>query len=450
MSLGPEGKAVDFNHHTATGVPLGQGFSIADISTAGLLFEPGPNHDERLAVVLKVHRQGGNALLVSGSVLLRALAEMPHALDAQGVQGLQELLRQELQSFTRLCEQANVRRDHMLAARYAMCTALDEAASSKAWGGGDESTTGVWSTQALLNTFHGENQGGKTVFLLMGRLANSSSEHMDVLELMHHILSLGFMGDYRVQTDGHRMIETIRYRLFTMVSGSREPVPRDLSPRWRGLTPGKFQVLHTLPVWLSASVLSLVLFGQFGWYKYQVLTRVFDVEQHAQAVAQWQLAAAPVALHALGLADILSDEIVSGRIQVTESDGRSLVVFKGDGMFAGGLLQLSAVSRASIEKVAEALNDVPGKVRVVGHTDNEPITKGQDAIANNQVLSEKRAQVVSQVLINKGVDPSRLVTVGMGDTEPLASNDTLVGRAINRRVAIEVLSSAELATNTKK
>lgn len=157
-----------------------------------------------------------------------------------------------------------------------------------------------------------------------------------------------------------------------------------------------------------------------------------------------------MALHALGLADILSDEIVSGRIQVTESDGRSLVVFKGDGMFAGGLLQLSAVSRASIEKVAEALNDVPGKVRVVGHTDNEPITKGQDAIANNQVLSEKRAQVVSQVLINKGVDPSRLVTVGMGDTEPLASNDTLVGRAINRRVAIEVLSSAELATNTKK
>jgi len=427
-----------------------QGLLISDLSTVGMLFEPGPNHDERLFVVRKVRELGGNALLEAASVLLRALAEMPQALNAQGVDGLQELLRQELQSFTRLCEQANVRRDHMLAARYALCTALDEAASSKSWGGGDEASTGVWSTQALLNTFHGESQGGKTVFLLIGRLANSPSEHMDVLELMHHILSLGFMGDYRVQADGHRMIETIRHRLFTMVSASREPVPRDLSPRWRGVTPGKLQVLHTLPVWLSASVLSLVLFGQFGWYKYQMLTRVSDVEQHAQAVTQWQLAAAPMATGALGLAEILADEISNGRVQVDESEGRSVVVFKGDGMFSGGLTQLSATSRSTIEKVAEALNDVSGKVRVVGHTDNEPITKGQDAIPNNQVLSEKRAQVVSQVLTSKGVDPSRLVTVGMGDTVPLASNDTPAGRAMNRRVAIEVLSSAELTANTKK
>jgi len=451
MSLGPEGKAVDFNHrHAPAGAQVGQGFSIADMSTLGLLFESGPNHDERLAAVLKVREEGGNALLAAASVLLRALAEMPHTLDAHGVQGLQELLSQELQSFTRLCEQANARRDHMLATRYALCTALDEAASSKPWGGGDEATTGVWSTQALLNTFHGESQGGKTVFLLIGRLANSPSEHMNVLELMHHILSLGFMGDYRVQADGHRMIETIRHRLFTLVSGSREPVPRDLSPRWRGVTPGKFQVLHTLPVWLSASVLSLVLFGQFGWYKYQVLTRVSDVEQHAQAVTQWQLAAAPVAVKPLGLAEILAEEVASERVKVEESEGRSLIVFKGDGMFSGGILQLSAASRATIEKVAEALNDVPGKVRVVGHTDNEPITKGQDVIPSNQVLSEKRAQVVSQVLTDKGVDPSRIVSVGVGETEPLASNDTVAGRAMNRRVAIEVLNSAALATNTKK
>jgi type VI secretion system protein ImpK len=451
MSQGSQEKSADINQHMPMRMTSGNEISIADTSTVGLVFEPGPNHDERLAMVLQTREQGGNALLEAASVLLRALAEMPQALDAQGVQGLQELLRQELQSFTRLCEQANVRRDHMLAARYTLCTALDESASAKPWGGGDAASTGVWSTQALLNTFHGESQGGKTVFLLIGRLANSPNEHMDVLELMHHVLSLGFMGDYRVQADGHRMIETIRHRLFTMVSGSREPVPRDLSPRWRGVTPGKFQVLHTLPVWLSASVLSLVLFGQFGWYKYQVLTRVSDVEQHAQAVAQWQLASvAPMTSGALGLADVLADEITNGRVQVTEGEGRSTVVFKGDGMFSGGLTQLSATSRSTIEKVAEALNDVPGKVRVVGHTDNEPITKGQDVIPNNQVLSEKRAQAVSQVLTGKGVDPSRIVSVGMGDTVPLASNDTAAGRALNRRVAIEVLSSSELATNTKK
>ena len=455
MSQGSQEKLVDFNQSMSIGDWAGQDHSTADLSTVGLLFELGPNHDERLALLLEVREQGGNTLLEAASVLLRSLAEMPQALDAQGVQGLQELFRQELQSFTRLCEQSNVRRDHMLAARYALCTALDESASSKPWGGGDAASTGVWSTQALLNTFHGESQGGKTVFLLIGRLANSPKEHMAVLELMHHILSLGFMGDYRVQADGHRMIETIRHRLFTMVSGNREPLSRDLSPHWRGVRPGKFQVLHTLPVWLSASVLSIVLFGQFGWYKYQLLMRVSDVQQHAQAVAQLKLqltqaATAPASSGALGLTDILADEITNGRVQVTEGEGRSVILFKGDGMFSGGLTQLSPASRSMIEKVADALNDVPGRVRVVGHTDNEQITKGQNAIANNPVLSEKRALAVSQVLTGKGVDPSRIVTVGMGDTVPLVSNDKASGRALNRRVVIEVLSSSELLTNTKK
>lgn len=449
MSMESEEAAAAVEHRPPTASPLKQEVSVPETTAADLMFEPGPNHDERLAVVLKVRAQGGNALLEAASVLLRALAEMPHELDERGVKGLQALLSQELQSFTRLCEQANVRRDHMLAARYALCTALDEAASLKPWGGGDKDNTGAWSTQALLNTFHGESKGGETVFLLLGRLANSPNEHMDVLELFHHILSLGFMGDYRVQNDGHRLFETIRHRLFTMVSSGREPVPRELSPRWRGVAAGKLQVLHSLPVWLSASVLGLVLFGQFGWYKYQTLTRVADVEQHAQAVAQWQLAATQESSQALSLSEILADEIASGRVKVEEAQGRAMVVFKGDGMFAGGLARLSPASLATIEKVAVALNDVPGQVRVVGHTDNEPITKAQDAIPNNQVLSEKRAQVVSQVLSSKGVDTSRLVTVGMGDTVPLASNNTAAGRAMNRRVTIEVLSSSGVAMPTK-
>jgi len=99
--------------------------------------------------------------------------------------------------------------------------------------------------------------------------------------------------------------------------------------------------------------------------------------------------------------------------------------------------KLSPPSTLLLNKVGEALAQVGGQVRVIGHTDNVAISR--DGFANNQVLSEKRAQSVAQVLMAKGVDSTRLQVAGMGDKQPVASNDSPQGRALNRRVEIEVL-----------
>ena len=407
----------------------------------GLQFEPGPTHDERLAKVLQAIEDNRNAFLEAASVLLRTLAELPRELDAQGVRGLHTLLTQEVQTFTRLCEQANLRRDHMLAVRYVLCTALDEAISQKPWAGGGEGQTGVWSTQALLNQFHGENHGGRTVFLLIGRLANAPDEHLQVLELIHHVLSLGFMGDYRVQADGHRMMETIRHRLYTMVAAKREPVPRELSTHWQGVGQGKFKLLRSIPVWVSASVLGLALFAQFSWYKYQLMAQGAAVQQRVESLARLQPPPSAPARQPLqlNLATLLRTEIAQGRVKVEEADDRAQVVVTGDGMFAGGLDQLSPSYLATLDKVAAALRQVGGTVRVIGHTDNLPIAT--PAVPNNQVLSEKRAQSVVALFQSKGLAASRLQAVGKGDTQPIATNASATGRAANRRVEIEVLAS---------
>lgn len=71
-----------------------------------------------------------------------------------------------------------------------------------------------------------------------------------------------------------------------------------------------------------------------------------------------------------------------------------------------------------------------GEIIIIGHTDS------QGPETYNQKLSEKRAQVVADYLVNKGV-PSELLTVnGMGETQPIADNATLEGRALNRRVEV--------------
>jgi type VI secretion system protein ImpK len=419
------------------------GVSIQDTG-GNLVFEPGPTHDARLVAVLMAIEQKRNPFLEASSVLLRSLAELPRELNVEGARGLHTLLTQELQTYTRLCEQANLRRDHMLATRYALCTALDEAISQKPWAGGVAGATGMWSTQALLNQFHGEGEGGETVFLLIGRMANAPDEHMPVLEVIHHLLSLGFMGNYRVKPDGHRMIETIRHRLYTMVAASREPVARELSPHWQGVGQGKFKLLRSVPVWVSASVLGLVLFGQFSWFKYQLLTKASVVRKDIEALAKLQPVRKAVNMN---LTQLLQAEIAQGRVRVDENDQRALVVFKGDGMFSGGLDRLSPASLSILDKVASALQQVGGMVRVIGHTDSQPIATPQ--FPNNMVLSEKRAQSVLQVLKAKGVDASRLQAIGKGDTQPVNSANTDVARAANRRVEIEVLAAGAASATPK-
>ena len=73
------------------------------------------------------------------------------------------------------------------------------------------------------------------------------------------------------------------------------------------------------------------------------------------------------------------------------------------------------------------------KMEFSGHTDNV----GDDT--NNMLLSQQRADAIRYYLIQQGIDPSRIISVGKGENEPLESNQTETGRRKNRRVEIKVL-----------
>ena len=69
-------------------------------------------------------------------------------------------------------------------------------------------------------------------------------------------------------------------------------------------------------------------------------------------------------------------------------------------------------------------------VVVAGHTDSD------GRASTNQALSERRANAVKAILIEKGIDAKRIKTVFKGENEPIATNDTEEGKAKNRRVEI--------------
>lgn len=112
-------------------------------------------------------------------------------------------------------------------------------------------------------------------------------------------------------------------------------------------------------------------------------------------------------------------------------------------LFEPGGTRVNPSARAMLMAMAKLVNTLPNYIRVEGHTDNIPAGRG----ISNWQLSSTRAANIAQVLVDQGgVDPHRLSAIGYADNRPIADNNTLAGRAKNRRVEIVLLSRRYEAT----
>ena len=116
------------------------------------------------------------------------------------------------------------------------------------------------------------------------------------------------------------------------------------------------------------------------------------------------------------------------------NNGQNLTVtLSQDILFGVDSSAVSVASQSDLRAVSQSLNNYPNTtVNVIGHTDSTG-----DA-AYNVGLSQRRAQAVASVLVNSGVSGSRVVAIGRGEDQPVASNQTADGRAKNRRVEIVI------------
>lgn len=104
--------------------------------------------------------------------------------------------------------------------------------------------------------------------------------------------------------------------------------------------------------------------------------------------------------------------------------------------FSTASVIVGAKSQAALDEIAKAALSCPGVLRVEGHTDSV----GRAGF--NVVLSRRRAEAVREALITRGVPADRLVAEGMGSRDPVATNQTSDGRALNRRIEIRTVRAS--------
>jgi chemotaxis protein MotB len=141
----------------------------------------------------------------------------------------------------------------------------------------------------------------------------------------------------------------------------------------------------------------------------------------------------------------LQQQVAAGQAHVSRLQNAVAYTVNSDLLFPSGSWQMSARGKDIIAKLAQKLAPTAtAKLDIKGYTDNAPIGPAlkRQGIASNQELSQRRADDVKQFLISQGVNPQLISAEGLGDSDPVASNNTSRGRAQNRRVVISVVPSA--------
>jgi type VI secretion system protein ImpK len=338
---------------------------------------------------------------------------------------------EEVRAFEDRARQANVPSEDVLAARYALCTTLDEAVLNTPWG-----AQSAWAGQSLLVTFHREAQGGEKFFQILDRLLTEAQRYLGVLELYYACLAVGFEGRYRLEERGGQRLSDIRRDLYQRIERLRGAAEPELSPHWKGVEDRRNVVVRTVPLWVVAVACIAVLIVTWIWLNAHLSARAAPIQATLANVGlERPQAPAQVATPPSGLAGFLAPQIARHLVAVQEQGDRTLITITVPGLFASGSARVDPRYDALVHDIGAALNKVPGRIIVTGHTDDQPVRSFQ--FHDNYELSRARAQTVTQLLKQDIQDAGRIDSAGKGDSDPLYKPvDLPENRARNRRVEI--------------
>jgi len=231
-------------------------------------FSAGPA--ERIQV-----QQGLNPLVSSAATLLALVSKLRMTMQHANVPDLHKRLTEEIKTFERVTRSAGISGDSVLAARYLLCSVMDEVVLNTPWG-----ASSGWSQRTLLSLFHQETSGGEKCFLILQRLLETPGTHLDLLELYYLCLSLGFQGKYRVMPRGNEQLEQIRDNLYHTIESHRPGWERELSPHWEGTVKPQEYLKNYIPLWVFASVVLAILVLTYSGFRYWMYQETSPVAEY--------------------------------------------------------------------------------------------------------------------------------------------------------------------------
>lgn len=376
-----------------------------------------------------------NPMLKAAGPLLLLLGRLRASLSSAPATQMIGQVGETIEAFEHEVRAAGASPEQTRTAKYILCAFADDIVQNIP--GEDRH---VWTQYSMLSRFFGERTGGVRFFEELERAKRDPSVNYDLLELMHACLALGFEGIHRTSAGGAANLQMIQRSLFETLRRVKQPEP-ELSPRWQGQALVSRLAGFRIPVWSVAAVAAVAVLGLYF---------IFRALLGGNAEAS---ASALLAVHPKGELSIVRKVFAKPppplpppaqqpkicatvRPPITCQVTPNLIIVRlvDITLFEPGQAVVRDEFRPLIERIAAVLNEEGGAIKVVGHTDSQPIRTAR--FSSNQQLSLERAKAVGELLKTRLNRKERISIEGKGPDTPIASNATPEGRAKNRRVEI--------------
>jgi len=187
-----------------------------------------------------------NALIRAAGPLLMSAIQLKSTLSNSDPNAVRKRMSDEMRAFDQNAKNFGVSISQTNAARYMLCTFVDEVVMTTPWG----SQSG-WSSRSLLSEFYGETFGGEKIFTVIDRAQREPRKNSLLLELAYIILSLGFEGQYRVRKGGQ--LKSIQDNLYYSLRQEKKVAEKTLSENWRGEEGTRSdRLMKLVPLWMIA------------------------------------------------------------------------------------------------------------------------------------------------------------------------------------------------------
>jgi type VI secretion system protein ImpK len=395
-----------------------------------------------------------NPIMRAAGPLLQLLGRLRVALLRASFASLMEQVADAVKFFEKDIRSAGISEQQANTAKYILCATADDIVQHI-----PTEDRHVWAQYSMLSRFFGERVGGVRFFEILDRLKTDPLANYPVLELQHACLALGFQGMHRASAAGPAGLQVIQRNLYELLRQVRPRVMRDLSPHWRGQALAGRRTRISIPVWLVASVVAALLFAGFITLRTWLTSGseagaklAFSLHPSDKIELKRKIIAPPppppppppspeparlTQLQRIRAA--LAAEKTPCKMTADQTAAFIVIRVCNLILFESGKATVLDAFKPVAARLTATLEKEPGKIRIVGHTDNTPISGTR--FPSNYVLSLERAKAVAAVIKQGLSDPTRLDVEGKAADTPIDTNATPEGRANNRRVEISIARS---------
>ncbi|MDP2801277.1 MAG: type IVB secretion system protein IcmH/DotU, partial [Phreatobacter sp.] len=219
-----------------------------------------------------------DTLAAAAGPLLLLAAKLRESVENADVAALRREIVDQARRFEERAVRFGARAGDISAARYVLCSMLDELVMSTPWG-----SRSNWSANSLLNQFHNETWGGEKVFEILERVKGEPSKYIALLKLIDLCLLLGFEGKFRVIDGGRERLDELREELGRLLRQYGSVPAKELSANWMGVS-GRKQLKSYMPLWVVFAGAAILMIGAYGALQWRLGTAIAPVEQRLDAI----------------------------------------------------------------------------------------------------------------------------------------------------------------------